>query len=392
MHISVERSELITVLKRTGAAVVNGDSMAYKSSVLVSASAPAPNSPVAHSAISLRTTSDALYVVGQATGEVKKPGRALLNHHRLSSIVNEMPPGLIDITVNDKLQTVVKSTTSKRRATMQSHDPDGYPAVLDNDPGQLLYTVESKILQQGATEVAFGIEKGRTDGALLAPFEGGKRYRLMTVSGWSFCASTGWFVEGEGMGSSTEEILLPRVLLAAASVLPADGTKVGIYTSQSRVTLVTDKTTIGSGQLQMGFPNIWQHWLDAIPKDKRFKVSSEAYLASVKAVSVAADVVEGDERFVQIDTAYKDGECLVSTRQSEKNYGEDELLVTEPSATACRIAMDGMRLSQALRSFAPYEVDVFYEAVNGQETLILQNENLLACLLPIAIIHPKGAP
>ena len=60
-------------------------------------------------------------------------------------------------------------------------------------------------------------------------------------------------------------------------------------------------------------------------------------LAPVNAVSVAADYVEGDERFVQIDTAYKDGQCLISTRQSEKNYGEDELIVTEPSMTAYRV-------------------------------------------------------
>jgi DNA polymerase III sliding clamp (beta) subunit (PCNA family) len=381
MHITIERSQLLTVLKRTGAAIVNGDSMPYKSSVLITAS---------ESDITLRSTSDALYVVCLALGSVKKPGRALLNHHRLSSIVNELPPGMVEITVNDKLQTVVKASTSKRKFTMQSHVPDIYPPVLEEGPGVLLYTVESKILQQNAAEVMFGIDKSRTDGALLAPFDG-KRFRLMTVSGWSFCAATGWFVENES-GSSTEEVLLPRILLSAASVLPADNTQVGIYTSSSRVTLVTTETTIGCGQLQMGFPNIWQHWLDAIPKDKRFKVSSEAYLASVKAVSVAADVVEGDERFVQIDTAYRNGECLVSTRQSEKNYGEDELPVTEPSETACRVAMDGMRLSQALRAFAPYEIDVYYDAVNGQETLILRNENLLAALLPINIIHAKGAP
>lgn len=379
MHISIERSELITVLKRTGAAVVNGDSMAYKSSVLIDGVG-----------MTFRTTADALYVVCKATGTTHKPGRALLNHHRLSSIVNELPPGMVDITVNDKLQVVIKSSVSKRKFNMQSHDPAAYPAALDTDPGELLYTIESKILQQNATEVAFGIDKSRTDGALLVPFEG-KRFRLMAISGWSFCAAVGWFVEKES-GSSTEEVLIPSVLLKAASVLPPDNTEVGIYTSQSRVTFVTDKTTIGCGQLATTMPAVWQFMLDAVPKDKRFKVSSEAYLASVKAVSVAADYVEGDERFVQIDTAYKDGECLISTRKSEKNYGEDELLVTEPSMTAYRVAMDGMRLSQALRSFVPYEVDVFFEAINGQETLVLQNENLLVALSTITVVHPKGAP
>lgn len=379
MHISIERSELITVLKRTGAAVVNGDSMAYKSSVLIDGTG-----------LTFRTTADALYVVCKATGQTHKPGRALLNHHRLSSIVNELPPGMVDITVNDKLQVVIKSSVSKRKFNMQSHDPDSYPAALDTDPGDHLYTIDSKILQQNAAEVAFGIDKSRTDGALLVPFDG-KRFRLMAISGWSFCSATGWFAETES-GTSTEEALFPRALLSAASVLPADSTHVGVHVSPSRITLVTDKTTIGCGRLATEMPKVWQFMLDAIPKDKRFKVSSEAYLASVKAVSVAADYVEGDERFVQIDTAYKDGECLISTRKSEKNYGEDELLVTEPSMTAYRVSMDGMRLSQALRSFAPYEIDVFFEAINGQETLVLQNENLLVALSTITVIREKGAP
>lgn len=379
MHISIERSELLTMLKRTGVAITEGKAEAYKLCVLIDGAA-----------MTFRKTGDALSVLCKAAGNSHKPGRALLNHRRLSSIVNELPPGMVDITLNDKLQAVVKSNVSKRKFNMPSHDPLDYPPVLDGDPGALLYTIESKIFQQNASEVAFGIDEDRTDGALLVPF-GGNRFRLMTLGSGAFCSAIGWFAE-TASGASTDEVLLPRVLLAGASALPSDSTQVGIHVTQSRVALVTDKITVGCALLVTEMPRVWQFLLDSVPKEKRFHVSSEAYLASVKAVMAGADVVEGDEKFVEIHTAYRDGDCLVSTRQSEKNYGEDELIVSEPSQTTYRVAMNGQRLAKALRAFAPYDIDVFYEAVNGQQTLVLQNENLLVAMSTIDIIREKGAP
>lgn len=379
MHISVERSELITVLKRTGVAITEGKAEAYKSCVLIDGGA-----------MTFRKTGDALSVICKATGNSHKPGRALLNHRRLSSIVNELPPGLVDITVNDKLKTVVKSTVSKRKFDMPSHDPADYPPALDSAPGGVLYTIESKIFQQNASEVAFGIDASRTNGALLVPF-GGNRFRLMTLGSGAFCSAIGWFAE-TASGASTDEVLLPSVLLAGASALPSDSTHVGIHINGGRVALVTDRTTVGCALLAIEMPRVWQFLLDSVPKEKRFRVSSEAYLASVKAVMVGAEVVEGEDKFVEIHTAYKDGDCLISTLPSETNYGEDQLIVSDPSQTAYRVAMNGMRLAQALRSFVPYEIDVFYEAINGQQTLVLQNENLLVAMSTIDIVRAKGAP
>lgn len=380
MQIRIDRSDLLTVLKRTSAAIEVGDQLAYKSSVLITADPLVP--------ITFRATDGLLNITAQVKGVCVQQGRAVLTHRRLSAIVNELPPGLVDITVSPKLQVTIKSGASKRKFTMQARELDSYPPTLIHELGDTLYSVETKILQQAAAEVLFGVDKGICDGVLLAPCPelGPTRFRLMSLCSATFAAATAWFTKV----SSSEETLIPRALLDAASVLPGDQTEIQIQSNAHRVTLVRPEVTISCDKLAGIFPSVWKQTLEALPKTKRFRVSSDRLYESIKAVSVAAEAVEGVERFVQIDISYKNGECIVSTRKSEKSYGEDELTVTEGSDTECVVHVDMSRISPALRSFSPAEIDVFYEVVGYQPSLVLQNENLTAMIIPISVIKGKS--
>jgi hypothetical protein len=66
----------------------------------------------------------------------------------------------------------------------------------------------------------------------------------------------------------------------------------------------------------------------------------------------------------------------VATRRSERSYGEDELAVTDAAPGSFLFHIDATKLSTALRSFAPAELDLYYDVVLGQSALFLKNETL----------------
>lgn len=123
--------------------------------------------------------------------------------------------------------------------------------------------------------------------------------------------------------------------------------------------------------------------------NRRFRVSSERFFESVKAVSAAADVVEGMERFIQIDVAYENGACVVRTKQSDKGGGEDELAVEDGAEGSFVVHIDGGKLSKALRAFSPVDADLYYDSVNGQNMLYLKNDTLWVMLLPLLEVKSK---
>jgi DNA polymerase III sliding clamp (beta) subunit (PCNA family) len=375
MQVHIERTHFLSVLKRAGAAVVPGSDQIYKACVLLIA---------IDETLLLRSNADTLHIKCAVTGDIRKPGKALLGHKRLFSIVSELPAGIIELTVNDKLQVKIKSLSSKRHFTMQSHDPESFPPLLAQEAGETLFGIEAKIFQQAAEETTFLVDKSYVDGVLLSPVDD-KRFGLVGMSGRGLAVATAWFTKS----TSRKELVIPRALLDAVSVLPGDQTELLVQATDRHVTVSCPGTTISCDQLQSSFPSVWESVLAAAPKEKRFRVSSTALLESVRAVSVAAEV-EGEERFVQIDLSYRNSECLVSTRKSATNFGEDELVVTDPSPGECVIHMDGQRLSQALRAFEPAEIDVYYDVIYNQEALLLKNENLSIALTPISDIKAKG--
>jgi DNA polymerase III sliding clamp (beta) subunit (PCNA family) len=383
MQVHIERTHFLSVLKRAGAAVVPGSDQIYKACVLLAAEDRVMGTGNT-GGILLRSNADTLHIKCEVTGDVRRAGRALLGHKRLFSIVSELPAGIIELTVNDKLQVKIKSLSSKRHFTMQSHDPESFPPLLAQEAGETLFGIEAKIFQQAAEETTFLVDKSYVDGVLLSPVDD-KRFGLIGMSGRGLAVATAWFTKS----TSRKELVIPRALLDAVSVLPGDQTELLVQATDRHVTVSCPGTTISCDQLQSSFPSVWESILAAAPKEKRFRMSSTALLESVRAVSVAAEV-EGEERFVQIDLSYRNSECLVSTRKSATNFGEDELVVTDPSPGECVIHMDGQRLSQALRAFEPAEIDVYYDVIYNQEALLLKNENLSIALTPISDIKAKG--
>lgn len=376
MQVHIERTHFLSVLKRAGAAVVPGSDQIYKSCVLLTGDD--------QGLLRMRSNADALHIQCEVTGDVRKAGKALLGHKRLSSIVSELPAGIIELTVNDKLQVKIKSLSSKRHFTMQSHDTGSFPAVLHQEMGDTLFGIEAKIFQQAGEETAFVIDKSYIDGVLLSPIDD-KRFGLVGMSGRGMAVATAWFTKA----TSKDELVLPRALIEAVSALPGDQTELLIGATPRHVTVSAPGTTITCDQLQSSFPSVWESVVAAAPKDKRFRVSSTALLESVRAVSVAAEI-EGEERFVQIDLSYQNASCLVSTRKSATNFGEDEVVIMDPSPGECLIHMDGHRLSQALRAFEPAEIDVYYDVIYNQQALMLKNENLSVMLTPVADVKAKG--
>lgn len=379
MQLIASRTALLTALKRAGAAIVPGDAQAFKSSVLITS---------AEGLTTIGASSGLLRVECKLDCETKKPGRAVLTHRRLTAIVTELPPGKVEITVDEKLRVKIRSLESKRHFQMTGQEVEIFPA-MHQEAGEALYTVEAKILQQAASEIAFVIDKGYIDGALLAPGEE-RKFRMIAYSSWGLSMATGWFSGSEPVRG--QDVLLPKALLEAVQALTPEDQLI-IQSDAHRVTVVAPDTTISCDRLAQNFPDVWKQVLASAPTQKRFRVSSERLLESVKAVSVAAEVVEGAERFIQIDIAYKSPHCLVATRKNPGGgggYGEDELVVLDPSDGACVIHMDGQRLTQALRSFVPVDLDLFYDVVGNQEALLLQNESLFTLLMPVSEVKAKS--
>lgn len=377
MKIHIERGQLLSVLKIVGAAVASTEKSdkPYQSSVLVSASA---------AGIAMCTNSSTLHIQSDVTGEIKEGGKALLSHKRLVNNVSQLPTGLVEITVNDKLQVKIKSLSSKRNFSMQALDPDLFPPVLAPDNDEPLFGIEAKIFQQVGGETGFVVDDSFIDGMLLSPIDD-KRFGFVGMSGRGMSIATAWFTKSR----TRNELVIPRALMEAIGALPGDQTELLLSATDRRVTVRAPGITLACDQLQQNFPSVWEGVKAAAPKDRRFRVSSTALLESVRAVSVAADA-EGTERFVQIDLTYKDSQCIVSTRKGSSNFGEDEVPVRDPADGECIIHMDGARLSSALRAFEPADLDVFYDVMLGQAALLLQNENLSVFLTPMADVKAKG--
>lgn len=379
MQLIASRSVLLTALKRASAAISPGDALAFKSSVLITS---------AEGLTTIGASNGLLRVECKLDSETKKPGQAVLTHRRLMAIITELPPGKVEITVDEKLRAKIRSLESKRHFQMTGHEVEIFPS-MHQDSGEDLFTVEAKILQQAAAEIAFVIDKGYIDGALLAPGED-RKFRMIAYSSWGLAIATGWFSGNEPVRG--QEVLLPKALLEAIADLAVEDNLM-IQSDEHRVTVVAPDTTISCDRLAQNFPDVWAKVLEAAPKQKRFRVPAVRLLDSVKAVSVAAEVVEGAERFVQIDIAYKCPDCLVATRKNPGGgggYGEDELVVLDPSEGSCVIHMDGQRLSQALRSFGPSDIDLFFDVVGNQEALLLQSESLFTMLMPISEVKAKS--
>lgn len=377
MHITINRSEILSVLKRVSSAIVAGD-LSYKSSVFM-------QTGDGHQ-LTVGATDGILDVVCDSQAQIKTAGRIVLPHRRLTSIMNELPPGMVELSVDSKFRVTVKSLESKRKFTMTGLDPADFPALLRDADGDVLYAMEAKVLQEAAADVSFCIDKGYIDGVLLSPLNK-DRFHLLSLSSKASAIATGVFTDCRALN---QEVVLPRLLLDAVSELVPDAV-LSLSSNDKKITARSESTIVSCARIQQSFPSDWKHaLLGALPEKKLFTVSSEGFIGSVKAVSVAADVVEGDTRFIQIDVRYDKGTCIVHTRKSEKSFGEDELPVTDGSDTSCVIHMDGQLLSQALRSFSPVDTDVYYDAVHGMDSLILKNETLLIILRPIIVIEPKG--
>ncbi len=384
MQIVINRQDLLSALKRAGAAVNSSSMLSIEKCVLIVASTE-PGEPK----LTFGASAGPLgVVVKSAAGEVKEPGTAVLEHKGLMQRVDQMPAGLIELTVDAKFHATIKSGSSKRRATMTGLPPEDFPAVLSERPGEAMYSVEAKILQQAASETSFAVSEDMTKGMLLVPGED-KLFSLISCGRYAFALATGWFTERHG-GSSERECLLPKNLLDALGDLPKDAV-CAISMDDKKIFVETPDTLVLATQLQTRMPDVWRNILASAPVQKRFRVSSEAFLSSVKAVAVAADFIEGTERFVQIDVLANEGEVMVRTKKSERSQGEDELAVTDAAPGSFVFHIDAGLLSNALRAFSPTELDLYFDVMGGQEALVLKNETLFAMLQLIADIPAPPA-
>lgn len=375
MQIVLNRQDFLSVLKRAGSAISPNDMLSVRKAVLIDA--------LNGQAITFGATDGPLGIICQAPGEVKVSGRALLNHRELTTRIDQLPDGHVELTVDPKFKVVIKSSASKRKFTMTGYAPEDFPQLLTERPGTPLYSVEAKILQQASSEVAFAIDKDRTNGAELYPGED-QQFQLVSMGARAMAIATGWFTERFAGG----EMLLPRNLLEAVDGIDPKAT-LTLSMDRANIYVEAPGTLMRASQLQSKLPADFRRVLAGAPQAKRFRVSSEAFLSSVKAVSVAADYVEGTERFIQIDVSCNEGVATVATRKSERAQGEDELSVTEPAAGSFDFHVDGSVLTQALRSFAPAEVDLYYDVVYGQNALFLKNETLSTMMSLIGDVKSK---
>lgn len=384
MQIVVNRQDLLTILKRAGAAIDPNTMLSIQKCVLLVASTT-PGEPK----LTIGATDGPLGVIQKLnTGEVKQPGQAVLSHRDLLQRIDKMPDGFIEITIDPKLKVSIKSSSSKLKFAMTGLDQAEFPPLLSERPGEPMYSVEAKILQQGASETAFALSTDMTRGMLLAPGED-KLFQLIALGRYAFAVATGWFTERNG-GASTTDCLLPKNLLDAVDGLPKDAI-LAISMDERKISVSTPDTLIFATRLQTQMPDVWRQIIKGAPVQKRFRVSSEAFLTSVKAVSVAADFVEGAEKFVQIDLISSEGEVTIRTKKSEKSQGEDELIVQDASPGSFQLHVDSGLLSAALRAFSPTDLDLYFDVIGGQEALVLKSETLFAMLQLIAVI-PSPPP
>jgi DNA polymerase III sliding clamp (beta) subunit (PCNA family) len=384
MKIVVNRQDLLTVLKRAGSAIDPNTMLSIQKCVLLVASTT-PGTPK----LTIGATDGVLGVIQKLdTGEVKEPGQAVLNHRDLTQRIDNMPPGIVEITIDAQYKVSIRSSASKRKFAMTGLDPSEFPPLLKERPNETLYSVEAKILQQSASETRFALSTDMCRGMLLVPGDD-KLFQLIGLGRYAFAVATGWFTERNG-GASATECLLPLNLLEAVDALPKE-TICAISMDDKKISVSTPDTLIFASQLQTQMPDVWRQILRSAPVQKRFKVSSEAFLSSVKAVSVAADFVEGAEKFVQIDLVAKEGEVTIRTKKSERSQGEDELAVEDAAPGSFDFHVDAGILSAALRAFSPTDLDLYFDVIGGQEALVLKNETLFAMLQLIAVI-PSPPP
>lgn len=387
MKFTVDRSDLLTALKRTGVAI-NPDYSPARGSVLIQAL-----SGHGGDRVRLGATDGVLGVALTIPAtSISIAGRAMLPHKRLSAIAAEIPEGTasaVEISIDPKnFATTVKPVGAKRKFTMSGHDPSDYPPVLEIDHEKETSTccvLDVKVFVSAAADVRQSIDASRVDGALLNPVDK-QRFQMVAV-GTSLSIASGTLVETEP--HSTEGVLIPSVLLQAGGALSGKaGATLRVLHDEKRVYLESDGCVITCSKLYGSFPDWWRLPVEQAPTQKLFRCSAERFLESVRAVSVAADIEGAAERFIQIDVSYLPGECIVSTKKSIKNYGEDELPVTEGADTPCVIHLDGQRLSLALRAAAPGDVDVFYDVVGAQETFFLKGEAFWAMFPPVRVVEP----
>src|SRR5882724_12197158 len=150
MHIVINHQDLLSVLKRSGAAINSKDMVSVRQCILLEAGA--------QGALTFATTDGQLDIVIDAKGGVKSGGRAVLNHHRLFAIVTELPEGYVEISVDAKMKASIRSSSSKRKFTMTALDAADFPPVLSLEQPAPMYSIESKILLQVSSEVAFGLD------------------------------------------------------------------------------------------------------------------------------------------------------------------------------------------------------------------------------------------
>lgn len=383
MQIVLARTDLVNVLKRVSVAVDTGGMLAVRRAVLIVAEPDPGGGP---SRVTFGATNGPLEMVCKAPGEIKARGRALLDYRALASRVSELPEGYIEVSVSSDYKVTLRSGASKRKLTMTGLVPEDFPNLLAEKPGEALYRVNAKILQQAAGEVRFGVNRDRIDGALLAPGEAGM-FELVSIGNHAMVIAKGWFVEGSVR--EQRDCLLPSNLMDAVQAL-SPASDLAVSMDDTKIFIETADALVMAARLHTGFVEAWRIALESMPTEKRFRTSSEAFLGSVKAVSSAADYLEGVEKFIQIDVACLDGVVTLSTRKSDRSQGDDELAVSDAAPGAFRFHVDGQLLSHALRAFLPVEVDVYYDGINGQPMLCLKSETLVAFVSLIAEVEGPG--
>lgn len=383
MQIVISRQELLSVLKRTGAAINTKDMVSVRQCILIDAGG-AGNA----TGITFATTDGQLDIVTEAKGEVKRAGRAALNHHSLTAKISELPEGHVELTIDPKLKVSIRSSASKRKFSMTALDASDFPPVTSPGDPRELYSIESKVLLQAASEVTFALD-AKSDiippGALLLPGEGNV-FQLAAVNAHAMAVATGSFTERV----STEDCLLPKNLLDALKAVPKEHVVV-LGKDETKIYAAATGIRIRASQLQKPFPPVWRQVAQGVPEKRRFRVSSESFLESVRAVSAGSDFVEGQESFVQIDLTSIGGVVTLATRKSERSQGEDELTVEAATGEDFKLHVNADYLSQALKSFVPVELDLYFDIVFGVPSLFLKHETLLAMVLLIADI-PSPPP
>lgn len=379
MQLILQRSELMTALKRCASAIASGtNTSGWMQGVLIDARGDG---------ITLFTSNGYLRVAAIVPGQIAKSGWAMFPHRKLMTYVDALPEGRIELTLADKAGGLsrVRSLEAKRKFQIAASDPEGFPATLTEETPEPRYHVSAKILQQALDETLFMAQKDYIDAVLIEPGDE-KKFRMVGIGRQGMSVANAWFTEV----MSKEPLIVPKPLADAIRSLPSDDEEVRISATAQRAIIATRGTTISCDLLSSSFPpwkDIWVHRA----KELRFKISSALVFDTVKAVSVASDTVEGDERFVQINISYADDTCTIATRKSANNEGEDDFTVLEPTPSPFYLGVEGAILMQSLRAFSGQDVKFLYERGDGvQQAFCLENEYLSILLLPLSDVKAKS--